>query len=112
MAITLGQQEKCQVADRLNSGDAGISQARVSLVEFPKSDADHSSRDLQPSTSPDMPRLHIPNKTTTDSDFKTARHSGRKAATDSNPKSAIDYQTIQPVVNDGFRPTAVIRVWI
>ncbi|WP_396643536.1 hypothetical protein [Methylomonas sp. 2B] len=120
MAITLGQQEKCQVAERLSSDDAGISQARVSLVDFPKSDADHSSRGLRRSTSPDMPRVHIPIKTTTDSGFKTARHSGRKAATGSNPKLAIDYQTILPELNDGFcewridanDPRQKIRVFI
>ncbi|WP_427501531.1 hypothetical protein ACQE3E_09110 [Methylomonas sp. MED-D] len=46
--------------------------------------------------------LHIPIKPAGDSDFKTARHSGRKAAAFSNPKLAIDSDTITPVVNDGF----------
>ncbi|OAI21110.1 hypothetical protein [Methylomonas koyamae] len=46
--------------------------------------------------------LHIPVKPPSDSDFKTARHSGRKAAAFSNPKLAIDSDTITPVVNDGF----------
>ncbi|OHX34478.1 hypothetical protein BJL95_17630 [Methylomonas sp. LWB] len=47
-------------------------------------------------------RLHVPIKPTGDSDFKTARYSGRKAAGGSNPKSAIDSDAITLVKNDGF----------
>ncbi|NJA06081.1 hypothetical protein HC024_10145 [Methylococcaceae bacterium WWC4] len=46
--------------------------------------------------------LACSDQTASDSNFKTARYSGRKAAGGSNPKSAIDSDAITLVKNDGF----------
>ncbi|WGS87725.1 hypothetical protein [Methylomonas sp. UP202] len=46
--------------------------------------------------------MHIPIKPVSNSDFKIARYSGRKAVAGFTQKLAIDSDTIAPVVTDGF----------